>query len=125
MELLKQPQYSPFPVEEQVVSIWAGTHGQLDRGPVAGHAPVRGGVPASTCGARRASLLEAIRETRDFSDETAASLDDAYAAFAEQFETSEGGRSTSVARSEALEDERGRSRRRSSSRSAADRWPRR
>src|SRR5881396_1805544 len=27
VELLKQPQYSPFPVEEQVVSVWAGTSG--------------------------------------------------------------------------------------------------
>lgn len=33
-ELLKQPQYSPFPVEEQVVSIWAGTNGKLDSVPV-------------------------------------------------------------------------------------------
>ncbi len=31
MELLKQPQYSPYPVEDQVVSIWAGTHGQARR----------------------------------------------------------------------------------------------
>ncbi len=30
VELLKQPQYSPYPVEEEVVSIWAGTTGQLD-----------------------------------------------------------------------------------------------
>ncbi|MCT1430195.1 F0F1 ATP synthase subunit alpha [Brachybacterium muris] len=30
MELLKQSQYSPFPVEEQVVSIWAGTTGKFD-----------------------------------------------------------------------------------------------
>src|SRR6202030_2121468 len=30
VELLKQPQYSPFPVEEQTVSIWAGTTGQFD-----------------------------------------------------------------------------------------------
>ncbi|MCI6584108.1 MAG: F0F1 ATP synthase subunit alpha [Mobiluncus porci] len=30
MELLKQPQYTPYPVEEQVVSIWAGTNGYLD-----------------------------------------------------------------------------------------------
>ena len=29
-ELLRQPQYSPYPVEEQVVSIWAGTKGKLD-----------------------------------------------------------------------------------------------
>ncbi len=35
MELLKQPQYSPYPVEEQVVSIWAGTKGKLDKIPVA------------------------------------------------------------------------------------------
>jgi F-type H+-transporting ATPase subunit alpha len=35
MELLKQPQYSPYPVEEQVVSIWAGTKGKLDRLPLA------------------------------------------------------------------------------------------
>ena len=33
-ELLKQPQYSPYPVEEQVVSIWAGTNGKLDAIPV-------------------------------------------------------------------------------------------
>ncbi|MDX6229481.1 MAG: F-type H+/Na+-transporting ATPase subunit alpha [Frankiales bacterium] len=30
VELLKQPQYAPFPIERQVVSIWAGTTGQLD-----------------------------------------------------------------------------------------------
>ncbi|WP_239311518.1 MULTISPECIES: F0F1 ATP synthase subunit alpha [unclassified Frankia] len=35
VELLKQPQYEPFPVERQVVSIWAGTSGQLDDVPVA------------------------------------------------------------------------------------------
>ncbi len=35
VELLKQPQYSPFPVERQVVSIWAGTGGHLDDVPVA------------------------------------------------------------------------------------------
>jgi F-type H+-transporting ATPase subunit alpha len=34
MELLKQPQYSPYPIEEQVVSIWAGTNGKLDRLPL-------------------------------------------------------------------------------------------
>ncbi|WP_166849658.1 F0F1 ATP synthase subunit alpha [Isoptericola sp. BMS4] len=35
MELLKQPQYTPYPVEEQVASIWAGTKGKLDDVPVA------------------------------------------------------------------------------------------
>jgi len=35
MELLKQPQYTPYPAEEQVVSIWAGTKGKLDKIPLA------------------------------------------------------------------------------------------
>ncbi|WP_406717137.1 F0F1 ATP synthase subunit alpha [Trueperella pyogenes] len=30
MELLKQPQYTPYAVEDQVASVWAGTHGYLD-----------------------------------------------------------------------------------------------
>jgi len=33
VELLKQPQYSPYPVEDQVVSIWSGTSGELDEVP--------------------------------------------------------------------------------------------
>ena len=35
VELLKQGQYAPYPLERQVVSIWAGTTGQLDDVPVA------------------------------------------------------------------------------------------
>ncbi|MDI9628790.1 MAG: F0F1 ATP synthase subunit alpha [Acidobacteriota bacterium] len=34
MELLRQPQYSPMPMAEQVAVIWAGTTGQLDEVPV-------------------------------------------------------------------------------------------
>ncbi|WP_448061563.1 F0F1 ATP synthase subunit alpha [Cellulomonas hominis] len=34
MELLKQPQYSPYPVAHQVVSVWAGTKGKLDDVPI-------------------------------------------------------------------------------------------
>src|SRR5664279_461213 len=33
-ELLKQPQYSPYPVEDQVISVWAGLNGLLDDVPV-------------------------------------------------------------------------------------------
>jgi F-type H+-transporting ATPase subunit alpha len=35
VELLKQPNYSPYPVEEEVVSIWMGTTGKVDDIPVA------------------------------------------------------------------------------------------
>ncbi|MGK5440977.1 F0F1 ATP synthase subunit alpha [Micromonospora sp. URMC 105] len=34
VELLKQPNYSPYPVQEQVVSVWAGVEGKLDDIPV-------------------------------------------------------------------------------------------
>src|SRR3954463_8221510 len=34
VELLKQPQYRPVPVEEQVISLWAGANGYLDDVPV-------------------------------------------------------------------------------------------
>ncbi|MCI5826155.1 MAG: F0F1 ATP synthase subunit alpha [Arcanobacterium sp.] len=34
MELLKQPQYTPYPVEDQIVSVWAGTRGYLDDVPL-------------------------------------------------------------------------------------------
>jgi F-type H+-transporting ATPase subunit alpha len=34
VELLKQPNYNPYPVEEQVVSIWLGTEGKVDDVPV-------------------------------------------------------------------------------------------
>ncbi|MGC3993267.1 MAG: F0F1 ATP synthase subunit alpha [Propionicimonas sp.] len=35
VELLRQPQYSPYPVADQVVSVWAGTTGKFDAVPVA------------------------------------------------------------------------------------------
>ncbi|WP_410811635.1 F0F1 ATP synthase subunit alpha [Micromonospora sp. 067-2] len=34
VELLKQPNYSPYPVQEQVVSVWSGVEGKLDDIPV-------------------------------------------------------------------------------------------
>ncbi|MEU6021652.1 F0F1 ATP synthase subunit alpha [Micromonospora sp. NPDC048871] len=34
VELLKQPNYSPYPVQDEVVSVWAGTEGKLDDIPV-------------------------------------------------------------------------------------------
>ncbi|MER5453243.1 F0F1 ATP synthase subunit alpha [Micromonospora sp. NPDC002389] len=34
VELLKQPNYSPYPVQEQVISVWSGTEGKLDDIPV-------------------------------------------------------------------------------------------
>ncbi|HEX7197712.1 MAG TPA: F0F1 ATP synthase subunit alpha [Candidatus Limnocylindria bacterium] len=105
MELLKQPQYTPFPVEDQVVSIWAGTKGKLDPVPID---DVRRFETEFLEYLKRehGGVMETIRESREFSDETEESLDQAYTSFTEQFETSEGG-SIQVGREEyeALEDE--------------------
>ena len=62
VELLKQPQSSPFPVEEQVVSVWAGTTGKLDKIAVE---DIRRSRPTSStsCAAPSNELLAAIRET--------------------------------------------------------------
>src|SRR5262245_22629929 len=89
MALLKQPQYSPYPVEEMTVSLWAGTTGRLDRVPT--DDVLRFEQEFLEYLRRDSSgILDTIRETLDFGDDTAAALDRAYDAFLDQFETSEG-----------------------------------
>ncbi len=105
MELLKQPQYSPYPVEEQTVAIWAGTTGKLDDVPV--EDVLRFEREFLDYLRRESSgVLESIRESKDFSDDTNTSLQSAYDSFLDQFETSEG-KSIKAGREdfEALEDE--------------------
>ncbi|WP_062312269.1 F0F1 ATP synthase subunit alpha [Demequina rhizosphaerae] len=73
MELLKQPQYSPYPVEEQVVSIWAGTKGKLDK--IALGDVLRFERELLDHLRRNTSILEDIASTGKLSDETAAALE--------------------------------------------------
>jgi F-type H+-transporting ATPase subunit alpha len=89
VELLKQAQYSPFPVEHEVVSIWAGTTGQLDEVPVA---DVRRFEKEFLEHLRlqNKGILDDIAQTKQLSDETAASLVRAITSFKKNFETSEG-----------------------------------
>ncbi len=89
MELLKQPQYSPFPVQEQVVSIWAGTTGKLDPVPIA---DVRRFESEFLDYLRRqhGAVLDGIRESGQFDDDTDAALSQAYQSFASEFQTGEG-----------------------------------
>src|SRR6202045_3101224 len=84
-ELLKQPQFSPVPVEEQVVSIYAGTRGYLDRVNVADvtrFEQLMLGELRST----RPELIEAIRTQGEITEETdkglAAFLDEIARTFA-------------------------------------------
>src|SRR5450432_1403281 len=89
VELLKQGQYSPFPVEHEVVSIWAGTTGQLGEVPVQDIRRFEREF-LEHLRLQHKGILEAIAQTKQLSDETAESLKAAIAAFKKSFETHEG-----------------------------------
>jgi F-type H+-transporting ATPase subunit alpha len=89
VELLKQPQYSPYPVERQVVAIWMGTNGYLDD------------VPLEDVGRfehdfldyvqrERSGIYDAIRESKVLSDDTASALKEAIEDFRKNFTVSSG-----------------------------------
>jgi F-type H+-transporting ATPase subunit alpha len=104
VELLKQPQYDPFPVENEVVSIWAGSRGYLDD------------VPLEDVGRfesefldylkrNHAGILTTIRETKALSDDTVTGLKDAVDSFRRTFEKGTGELLVSDEPAEALENE--------------------
>ena len=88
MELLKQPQYTPYEQEDQVVSIWAGTHGYLDDIPVEDVHEYEAGLLDYV--RSNSTVPAAIRETGKLTDETETALKEAVAAFTQQFITSKG-----------------------------------
>jgi F-type H+-transporting ATPase subunit alpha len=89
VELLKQPQYSPYPVEEEAVSIWAGTNGYLDDVPVEDVGRFESEF-LDSLKRNNAGILDAIRETLDLSDDTVTALKDAIEQFRRTFEKSDG-----------------------------------
>ncbi|MHA6795605.1 F0F1 ATP synthase subunit alpha [Pseudonocardia bannensis] len=89
VELLKQPRFSPYPVEEEVVAIWLGTSGALDT------------VPVEDIGRfekdfldhlrhRHPGVLAEIRDTGKLTDETVDRLKGLVEEFMKQFRTSDG-----------------------------------
>ena len=88
VELLRQPQYSPYPVEEQVVSVWAGLQGLMDEVPV--DDVLRFERELLDHLRHHGSELRNIRETKNFDDDTAAALREQIAEFKKGFQTSEG-----------------------------------
>ncbi len=83
-ELLKQPQFSPMTIDEQVASIYSGTHGYLDD------------IPVSEVGRfeeellrhlkdKHAGVMDAIRESGELDDKTQDKLKKAVEAFSKAF----------------------------------------
>ena len=68
-ELLRQGQYQPFPVEDQVVSVWAGSNGHFDDVPV--EDVLRFEVELLDHLRRNTPILSTIAETQKFDDDTA------------------------------------------------------
>ncbi|WP_019145228.1 F0F1 ATP synthase subunit alpha [Aeromicrobium massiliense] len=89
MELFKQDQYQPFPMENQVVSIWAATTGKLDAVPVSDVSRFESEF-LDYVKRSHAGVLDAIRESGKFDDASASALEGAYDSFLDQFQTGEG-----------------------------------
>ena len=83
-ELLKQGQYAPLTVEEQVVSIFAGVRGYLDEIAVNEVTRFEQGL-LSEVRASGASILESIRDKQELSDDTDKALTDFVDAYAKKF----------------------------------------
>jgi len=89
VELLKQPQYSPFPVERQVVSVWMGNEGYLDDVPVEDVRRFETEFE-DELGRSNSGIYDAIRESGDLSDDTVTALRDAIEQFRSGFEKTGG-----------------------------------
>jgi F-type H+-transporting ATPase subunit alpha len=83
-ELLKQPQYSPYPVEEQVVSIWAGTKGKLDT--IAVEDVLKFEAELLDHLRRNTKILDTLRKTNVLDDTTKAELEKQVDAFVIAFQ---------------------------------------
>jgi len=83
-ELLKQPQFSPLKMEEQVCVIWAGTNGYLDPLPVSKVRDFEGGL-LTLLRSKHGDILDAIRTSLDLDDATAGKLKSVVDGYAKTF----------------------------------------
>jgi F-type H+-transporting ATPase subunit alpha len=83
-ELLKQPQFSPLKMEEQVVSIYAGVNGYLDAIPVNKVRAFEDGILSLFRG-KHVDILNAIRDSKDLSDDLAGKVKGVVETYAKTF----------------------------------------
>jgi F-type H+-transporting ATPase subunit alpha len=89
VELLKQPQHSPYPVEKEVIAVWMGTTGQLDDVPL-GDVRRFESEFLDFLSRGYSGLLDGIRETGQLDDDTLTALKDAITEFKKNFQLSTG-----------------------------------
>jgi F-type H+/Na+-transporting ATPase subunit alpha len=98
VEILKQPQYRPVPVERQVLAIWVGTSGHLDEYPV--EDAKRFVDEFTEYVSARTEVLNAIRDTGVLSDDSEAALNKAMDDFLQTFAPSQAAPGSEVAAGE-------------------------
>jgi F-type H+-transporting ATPase subunit alpha len=84
VEILKQPQYEPLPVERQVAIIYAGTNGYLDKIPVSAVRAFETEL-YQFIDTRAPEVFRGIVETKQLDDELKGALDKAVKEFATDF----------------------------------------
>jgi F-type H+-transporting ATPase subunit alpha len=89
VELLKQGQYSPFPVEREVVSLWLGTTGKLDVVPVSDVRRFEAEF-LDFVARNHEGIFDEIRQSKALGDDAVQSLEKAVEDFYGQFTTGEG-----------------------------------
>jgi F-type H+/Na+-transporting ATPase subunit alpha len=89
VELLKQPQYTPYPVERQIVSMWAGTTGAVDDVPVADVSKFEREF-LDYVGRQHKGIYDAVLSGGKLDDSVVEQLQHAISDFKKQFETSDG-----------------------------------
>jgi F-type H+-transporting ATPase subunit alpha len=83
-ELLKQPQYRPVPVEEQVIALFAGTRGYLDKLPVSSVGEFERRL-LSEIKSREPGIVDSIRDDREIKKDTETKLVAFLDSFAKSF----------------------------------------
>jgi F-type H+-transporting ATPase subunit alpha len=84
VEILKQPQYQPLPMEKQVTVLFAGARGFLDKYPVEVLAKYEAGL-YSFMEERYAQVLAELKEKQAIDDDLEKKMSDALTAYDEEF----------------------------------------
>ncbi|MGH8867292.1 MAG: F0F1 ATP synthase subunit alpha [Actinomycetes bacterium] len=102
VEILKQAQYAPYPVERQVASIWAGTTGNLDDVPVEDVRRFESEF-LDHLGRERPGIYAGILQSGKLDEETVAQLQEAIDHFKRAFQTTSGEPIINEAQEKAME----------------------